>query len=67
MAWPAPAPPAEPIAEPAPAPVATSGVAESQEARADTLPATASPLALSALLGLLSLAGAAGVRAYRRS
>jgi hypothetical protein len=63
----APAPQAaEPVADPAPAPVATSGVAESQEARADTLPQTASPLALSALLGLLSLAGAAGVRAYRR-
>jgi hypothetical protein len=29
------------------------------------LPATASPLALSALLGLLSLAGAAGIRSFR--
>jgi hypothetical protein len=54
----APAPQGEPVA-----PVATSGVAESQVARADTLPSTASPLALVGLLGLLSLAGAAGVRA----
>jgi hypothetical protein len=38
---------------------------ESTQARADTLPATASPLALSGLLGLLSLAGAAGVRFFR--
>ncbi len=38
---------------------------ESTSARADTLPATASPLALSGLLGLLSLAGAAGVRFFR--
>ena len=48
-------------------PVGTSGVqAESQVARADTLPQTASVLALSGLLGLLSLAGAYGVRALRR-
>jgi hypothetical protein len=56
--------------------VGTSGVAaeanadagiqqESTTARNDTLPATASPLALSGLLGLLSLAGAAGVRFFR--
>ena len=38
---------------------------ESTVARADTLPATASPLALSGLLGLLSLAGAVGVRFFR--
>jgi hypothetical protein len=62
----APAPQGEPVASPEPAPVATSGVAESQVARADTLPATASPLALIGLLGLLSLTGAAGVRAYRK-
>ena len=50
-----------------PAPVGTSGdQAESQVARADELPRTASPLALTGLMGLLSLAGAAGVRAYRR-
>jgi hypothetical protein len=35
-------------------------------ARADTLPATASPLALSGLFGLLSLVGAAGVRFFTR-
>ena len=38
---------------------------ESTQARADTLPATASPLALSGLLGLLSLVGAAGIRFFR--
>jgi hypothetical protein len=45
--------------------VGTSGQAEGQVAR-NELPQTASPLALSGLLGLLSLAGAAGVRAIRR-
>jgi hypothetical protein len=45
--------------------VGTSGQAEGQVARAE-LPQTASPLALTGLLGLLSLAGAAGVRAYRK-
>ncbi len=56
----APAPQAEPAPEPAPEPraVGTSG-------QADELPRTASPLALSGLLGLLSLAGAAGIRAFR--
>ena len=39
--------------------------AESQSAARDELPRTASPLALSGLLGLLSLAGAAGVRFFR--
>ena len=66
-------------AEPAPAPerqvaavesdnraVGTSGQAEGQIARADELPRTASPLALSGLLGLLSLAGAAGLRITRK-
>ena len=51
-------------------PVGTSGAqAEgtvAQNNTADELPRTASPLALSGLLGLLSLAGAAGVRAMRR-
>jgi hypothetical protein len=46
-------------------PVATAGAAEGQLARAE-LPRTASPLALSGLIGLLSLMGAAGVRAMRR-
>lgn len=61
---PAPAPQvaqAEPAPAPAPEPraVGTSG-------QADELPQTASPLALSGLLGLLSLAGAAGLRAARK-
>jgi hypothetical protein len=65
---PAPAP------EPAPAPVEESRVAQAQpEPRpvgtagqaAAELPATASPLAFSGLLGLLSLAGAAGIRFFR--
>jgi hypothetical protein len=81
-AEPAPAPAAAPApepapqvaaAEPAPAPapvaeprsVGTSGQAEGQIARAE-LPQTASPLMLSGLLGLLSLAGAAGLRAARK-
>ena len=47
--------------------VGTSGVqSEGQIARADELPRTASPLALSGLIGLLSLAGALGVRALRQ-
>lgn len=62
---PAPAPVAQAEVE-APRSVGTSGQAESQIARADELPRTASPLALSGLLGLLSLAGAAGIRAFRK-
>ena len=46
--------------------VGTSGVLDDQAAApADELPRTASPLALSGLLGLLSLAGAIGVRSFR--
>jgi hypothetical protein len=45
--------------------VGTSGSAEGQVARADELPQTASPLALSGLLGLLSLAGAFALRTIR--
>jgi hypothetical protein len=63
---PAPAPEPAPVeesrvaaAQPEPRPVATAGQA------AEELPATASPLALSGLLGLLSLAGAAGIRLFR--
>jgi hypothetical protein len=52
----APAPQAAPAPEPRA--VGTSG-------QADELPRTASPLALTGLLGLLSLAGAAGIRAFR--
>jgi hypothetical protein len=48
-----------------PRPVGTSGQAESRQARAE-LPATASPLALSGLLGLLALAGALGIRGVRQ-
>jgi hypothetical protein len=44
--------------------VGTSGAAEGQVARAE-LPQTASPLALSGLLGLLSLAGALALRSTR--
>ena len=61
---------AEPAPRPddSPEPVGTSGVQdarpESVEARAE-LPRTASPLALSGLLGLLSLAGAIGLRSFR--
>ena len=46
--------------------VGTSGQAESQTARATTLPKTASPLPISGLIGLLSLAGAMRARAARR-
>ena len=50
---------AEPQFEPAPAP------APRQVTRTEPLPQTASPLAFSALVGLLSLAGAAGIRFMR--
>ena len=64
---PAPAPEPAPVveesrvaaAQPEPRPVGTSGQVAAE------LPATASPLALSGLLGLLSLAGAAGIRFFR--
>ncbi|HXH25743.1 MAG TPA: hypothetical protein VNI78_10865 [Vicinamibacterales bacterium] len=46
-------------------PIGTAGPAESEVARADELPQTASPLGLTALAGLLSLAGALGLRARR--
>ena len=54
-----------------PRPVGTSGIAQapqpaaSQAARNDRLPETASPVPLGALIGLMSLAGAAGLRALR--
>ena len=63
---------AAPIPSPAPRPVGTSGSSSAdaaqdsgQPARAE-LPKTASPLALSGLLGLLSLGGAFGLRFVRR-
>jgi|SoiMethySBSTD1v2_1073268.scaffolds.fasta_scaffold11870_6 hypothetical protein len=46
----------------APRPVGTSGQAQRTN---EELPRTASPLALSGLLGLFSLAGAAGIRVFR--
>ena len=62
------APAIQPEPEPAPAPepraVGTSGQ-ENSQAVSNELPATASPLALTGLLGLLSLAGAAGIRIFR--
>ena len=68
----APAP--APAPEPAPAPVVEERQAAAAPAEApravgtsgqDELPRTASPLALSGLMGLLSLAGAAGLRLFR--
>jgi hypothetical protein len=69
---PAPEPSAapEPAAAPKPAPVAVQAEARTQEPQAvgtsGELPRTASPLPLSGLLGLFSLAGAAGIRKFRR-
>jgi hypothetical protein len=57
-----PAPVAEPAAEPSPRAVGTTGA---DQAPAEELPRTASPLALSGLLGLLSLAGALTLRSIR--
>jgi len=53
--------------EPEPKPVGTSGRAAQQESTSarNELPRTASPLALSGLLGLLSLVGAGGIRLFR--
>lgn len=51
---------------PAESPVATSGQVEAQgQVAAAELPRTASPLPLAGLIGLLSLAGALGLRALR--
>jgi hypothetical protein len=59
---PAPAPAQSPASAPArqPSPVGTSGQAPVNE-----LPRTASPLPIAGLLGLLSLAGGLGIRAFR--
>jgi hypothetical protein len=54
-----------PAPEPAPAPRAQAPAPAPQVTRTEELPQTASPLALGALIGLLSLAGAAGVRFLR--
>lgn len=67
----APAPEPEPapavVAEnrPAPPPADSQPRAIGTSGQANELPRTASPLALSGLLGLLSLSGAAGLRAFR--
>jgi len=67
-AAPEPAPAAKPAPEPAP--VAVQAEARTQEPQAvgtsGELPRTASPLPLSGLLGLFSLAGAAGIRKFRQ-
>jgi hypothetical protein len=47
-------------------PVGTSGQAESQTARSNQLPKTASPLPISGLIGLLSFMGALGTRRAAR-
>ena len=61
---PAPEPaPAPRVTAPAPAP--TPAPAPAPQATREELPQTASPLALGALIGLLSLAGAAGIRYLR--
>jgi hypothetical protein len=74
QAAPEPTPAAEPIADdinqPAAA-VATTGQAErsadiARNEAASELPRTASPLPLSALIGLLSLGSALGLRCWRR-
>jgi len=63
---PEPAPQVEPAPRPAPARQAAPEPAQAPEVtRTEPLPQTASPLAMSALIGLLSLAGAAGIRFLR--
>ena len=47
-------------------PAQTDSYARDNSGASNELPATASPLALSGLLGLLSLAGAMGLRAFRQ-
>ena len=58
--------PAPQVPPPAPAPAAAAPArAPEPQPRTEPLPQTASPLALSALIGMLSLAGAAGMRFLR--
>jgi hypothetical protein len=57
--------PAEPVAEPEPAPAPQAEVEQVPQV-AEQLPRTASPLAVVGLVGLLSLAAAAGIRRIRR-
>jgi hypothetical protein len=69
---PAPAPAAQAVnPAPAPAPAPAPSLNQQETAQTDRfndaeLPRTASPLALSALIGLMSLAGGLGIRAFRR-
>jgi len=77
VAEPSPAPEPEPVAvveesrvaavepAPAPAPIESAPRAVGTSGQSDELPRTASPLALTGLLGLFSLFGAAGIRAFR--
>jgi hypothetical protein len=57
--------PAPQVPPPAPAPAAAAAPAPEPQRRTEPLPQTASPLALGALIGVLSLAGAAGMRFLR--
>jgi hypothetical protein len=70
-AAPAPAPAPEPAPEPAPAPEVAAAPAPEpeapvQEGQIAQLPKVSSPMPLVGLMGLLSLAAAAGVRSLRR-
>ncbi len=53
-------------ADQAPAATGTGSVQQESTSARNELPGTASPLPLSGLIALLSLAGAAGIRAFRQ-